>query len=159
MRRLTILALAALATLATSVASAQPRRVTIEERERRYVDPRDQDLVCYDRSGRRVDLGPGFGRWRPLATEVSATSTRQFINIEARAGRFDRIVLESTRGAPLIERVAVEFEDRRTQVWDVNRRLRRDAEEVIDLGGRKDVNRIIVYTNPRYGGAYSVFGT
>jgi hypothetical protein len=117
--------------------------------------------VCYDRHGRRVDLDrrPGFGGWRPLASEVSASSERQFINVENRAGRFDRLVLEGARGAPLIERVAVQFEDRRTQVWNVNRRLRRGAEATIDLGGRKDVNRIIVYTNPRYGGAYSVFGT
>jgi hypothetical protein len=62
------------------------------------------------------------------------------------------------RGAPVIERVAVEFENRQTQVWDVNRRLRRGADEMIDLGGPKRIHRIVVYTNPQYRGSYSIYG-
>ena len=52
----------------------------------------------------------------------------------------------------------VEFEDRQTQVWDVNRRLPRGADEVIELGGKKRIHRIVVYTNPSNRGAYSIYG-
>ncbi len=154
MRRLIILALATLATAAASVASAQPRRVTIEERDRPgYYEE------CYDRYGRRLEPDRWRGRWMTLSEETSATSERQFINVLGRGGRMDRLILEGASGTPMIERVAVEFADRQTQVWDLNRRLRPGADAVIELGGPKRIHRIIVYTDPRYRGSYSIYGT
>ena len=104
--------------------------------------------------------GVTLGRrsWAPIVQRNSATSERQFINVLGRGGHYRRLLVESVRGAPVIERVAVEFEDRQTQVWDVKRRLPRGADQVIDLGGPKRIHRIVVYTDPAYRGQYSIYG-
>lgn len=145
-----------------SVASAEPNRPV---RHERYADGHSYNEGYYDRGGKRVDRDRGRekdrgrGRWAPIAQQYSATSERQFINVLGKGGRFNRLLVEGVRGAPVIEKVAVEFEDRQTQVWDVNRRLPRGADEMIDLGGHRRIHRIVVYTNPQYRGAYSIYGT
>jgi hypothetical protein len=90
--------------------------------------------------------------------QSSATSQRQFINVLGRGGAYRRLLVEGVRGAPVIERIAVEFTDRQTQVWDVNRRLTRGADHEIRLGGPKRIHRIIVYTSPQFRGSYSIYG-
>lgn len=159
MRRLFLLA--ALAIVPASASAQVPDRVY--ERDRgRY-----NDCDCtrynfnegyYDRDGRRNPRGEGRGRWSALAEQTSATSERQFHNLAGHRGYYRRLLVESVRGAPVIERVAVEFADRRTQVWDLNRRMPLGADEMIDLGGPKRINRIIVYTDPQYSGSYSIYG-
>lgn len=167
MRRLILLA--ALATLPASVASAQPPPYREPYREPYRAPDRGPYCECdcsrysynegyYDREGRRTRRVEGRRRWTPIAEQTSATSERQFHNVLGRGGSYRRLLVESVRGAPVIERVAVEFTDRQTQVWDLNRRLPRGADEVINLGGPKRIHRIIVYTNPSYGGTYSIYG-
>jgi hypothetical protein len=177
MRRLVILA--ALAMGPGSIASAQTPHSPYWERERYgdrdynrdytydrdgYYDGTRYDDGYYDRDGRRVyDYWNARRRWTPLAQENGASNERQFINVAGRGGRFNRLLVEGVRGAPVIHRVAVEFEDwngraTNTQVWDVHRRLPRGADQVIDLGGRKRIHRIIVYTEPSHRGAYSIYG-
>jgi hypothetical protein len=146
-----------------SVASAEPVRPDrgpdhVYERDR-YDGRHDRGRYeRHDDRDRRSDRWFGRRRLEPIVQGSSASSERQFHNVLGRGGRFGRLVVEGVRGAPVIERVAVEFEDRQTQVWDVNRRLTRGADEVIDLGQRKRIHRIVVYTNPTYRGAYSIYG-
>jgi hypothetical protein len=98
-------------------------------------------------------------RWVTLADRTSADSNRQFINIEGRDA-YRQIRIEANRGAPIIKQIAIEFADERgnPQVIRMDARLPAGEGQTIDLnGGRRPVQRIIVYTEPG-GGSYSVFG-
>lgn len=97
------------------------------------------------------------GRWMPLARGYSAQSDRQFIML--RGTRLSKLRIEGVRGAPLIQKIAIEFGDGSSQAVDLDMTLPRGAGEVIDLNGRtRRVNRIIVYTDPRNRGSYSLYG-
>jgi len=162
MRGLVLLTAIAIAPVASvSTASADGPYRDRSHGERTYRDYRDgyrYDEGYYNRDGRRLDRRGRSARWAPIIQQNAATNERQFINVLGRGGRFNRLLVESVRGAPVIQRIAVEFEDRQTQVWDVNRRLPRGADEVIDLGGAKRIHRIVVYTSPAHRGAYSIYG-
>jgi len=162
MRRLVLLTALALAPATVASADHRPDRDRHGAREYRghrdYQDGDRYDDGYFNRDGRRVTRRGERGRWAPIVQQNSATSERQFINVLERGGRYNRLLVEGVRGAPVIQRVAVEFEDRQTQVWDLNRRLPRGADEVIELGGHKRIHRIVVYTNPSYRGAYSIYG-
>ncbi|HWO27057.1 MAG TPA: hypothetical protein VNO30_50350 [Kofleriaceae bacterium] len=159
--------LVALALAPASVASADPpyRGGRDSPSDREHARDREPggyrydryDEGYYERGGRRVDA-QDRRRWAPIVERSSATSARQFINVLGRGGRYRRLLVEGVRGAPVIERVAVEFEDRQTQVWDVGRRLPRGADHVIQLGGAKRIHRIVVYTDPAHRGQYSIYG-
>jgi len=167
MRRLAVLATLA---FATSTAAADPWPWDWSNRWSH--DPYDQD---YDDVGdQRPDFRPNFdehnygqdrwsrdfrGRWVPLARKYSAYSNAQQIILRGQGGPMRRISIRSDRGAPVITRVTVEFMGPQTpQITNMNRRLPPGAAEVIPLNRNRGVKRIIVYTEPRFGGAYSVFG-
>lgn len=99
-------------------------------------------------------------RWVPLAVRYSARDRRQDIVLRGRGGRFDRIRIEAERGAPMVNQIAIEFVNGAKHVVQMRARLPAGAGEVIRLpGGDRRINRVIVYTEPRYGGMYSVYGT
>ena len=108
--------------------------------------------------------GPGYHRgpervstrWVTLADHYSAESNRQFITVNS--GGFRRIRVEAVRGTPVIQQVKVEFNDvPDMQTVKMDARLTPGQGQTISLNGR-DVKRVIVYTDPAYGGAYSVYG-
>lgn len=96
-------------------------------------------------------------RWVTIADRYSADNDRQFIAVN---GEFRRLRVEAVRGAPVIHKVAIEFQnDPNVQVHDINARMRDGQAETIDLnGGVRQVRRIVVYTEPGRGGAYSIYG-
>jgi hypothetical protein len=98
------------------------------------------------------------GRWITLADRYSAESNRQYIAIKGQDA-FRRIRIEADRGAPVIRQVAIEFADTRdTQVVKLDARIAPGQGQTIDLnGGRRPVQRIVVYTDGGPG-SYSVFG-
>ena len=99
------------------------------------------------------------GRWVPLARHKSAFTNHQIV-LQGEGGPMRRISIQADRGAPVVTRVTVEFIGGQTpQITNVNRRLPSGTNEVISLNRNRGVKRIIVYTEPRFGGAYSVFGT
>lgn len=103
---------------------------------------------------------PRPSRWSALAEGYSAQAGRQFVQVQG--GQFDRIRVEATRGNPVITKVVVEFMDgpNNVQVVEPNTRLPRGEGYVINLNGRnRAINRIAIYTEPQYGGQYSVYGT
>jgi hypothetical protein len=161
MRRLVLLSALAMASAPAASAQTTYYRDRDTDRERNpdacRIGRDRYDGGYYDRDGRMRDWR-SRSRWVPIAERSSATTERQFINVAGRGGRFRCLLVEGVRGAPVIERVAVEFENRRTQVWDLNRRLMRGADEVIDLGGPRRIRRIIVYTEPARRGVYSIYG-
>jgi hypothetical protein len=98
------------------------------------------------------------GRWMTLARAMSAQSQRQFIPV--RGQRLSKLRIEGVRGAPAIQKIAIEFGDGTAQAVDLDLRLPRGTGEVIDLnGGTRRVNRIIVYSDPQTRGSYTVYGS
>lgn len=114
---------------------------------------------AYPRSGPGPRAERVQTRWVTLADRYSADSNRQQIAIRGQDA-FRRIRIEGSRGAPVIKQVAIEFADTRdTQVIRMDERLAPGQGRTIDLnGGRRPVQRIIIYTAPEYGGSYSVYG-
>ena len=97
------------------------------------------------------------GRWMPIATGYSAESGRQFITLNSRP--LHRLRVQAESGAPVIIQIGIEYQgDPNIQKVKLNSRLPAGAGEVISLNRNRGVKRIIVYTEPRYRGRYSVFG-
>jgi hypothetical protein len=141
---------------AGTVASAQPSVDARIQWRDRNPDPgwtRDR----YDRYDNSHWARDFRGRWVSLARGYSARSDRQFIQV--RGERLSKLRIEADRGAPVIEKIAIEFGNGEMQAVDLNMRLTRGTGEVIDLNGRdRRVRRVIVYTDSRSRGAYSLYG-
>jgi hypothetical protein len=146
--------LTAIAIAAPVVAFAQPSRVYVRDRDAEITWTRDR----YDRYDDSRWSRDYRGRWTPIARSYSTSSDRQFIKL--RGEPFSKIRIEGVRGRPVIQKIAIEFMNRTTQAVDLDMELRRGTGEVIDLHGRGDrrINRIIVYTDPRYRGSYTIYG-
>lgn len=155
MRRIALLT--TLAMSAGAVAYADPPVIRgeaqIEWRDRDTPWARDR-YERYDRSrwGREYR-----GRWHMLGGAFPASNDRQFIPV--RGERLRRLRIEAVRGAPAIDKIAVEFRDGTSQVVELDMRLPRGSGEVINLGDDRRVQRIIVYTHPDARGTYAVYGT
>jgi hypothetical protein len=152
--------IAILTTLAMSAGTAvyaAPARVADRDDVRVQVRDGDWTRDRYD-NYRRSHWSHDFrGRWQTLARAYSAQTQRQFIPV--RGAMLSKLRVEGVRGAPVIEKIGIEFGDGTSQAVDVNMRLSGGAGEVIDLnGGVRKVNRIIVYTDGRTRGSYSIYG-
>lgn len=100
------------------------------------------------------------GRWVTLAREYSARTDRQFISVSGQGGRFDHLILRADRGTPVITKVVIEYlNNPNAQAVTLDTRIPTGESEMIRLNGSQRINRIIVYSEPRYGGSYSIFGT
>lgn len=97
--------------------------------------------------------------WVQLADRYSADAPSQQIDLRGR-GEFRKIRVEGARGAPVINKVTIDYsDDEPAQVVPIHEQLSPGEGRDIDLnGGRRPVKRIIVYAEPGYGGAYSVLG-
>src|SRR5690242_13346888 len=90
----------------------------------------------YDRQGeydQRVD-DSGQQRVVMLANDYVTATGNHIFDVGAQAGRFSRLRIQPTRGAPFIRKVAVVFMNGQQQGTVVNRPLDRGA-LVIDLQG------------------------
>jgi hypothetical protein len=105
------------------------------------------------------------GGWEPLAERYQA-SERQDINLGPNTRPFHRIRIEAVEGRPKIDKVVIQFGSgskryRSQQVVTMYRPLEgyNRARDIEVNGGERQINRIVVYADPRFGGEYSVFGT
>jgi hypothetical protein len=98
-------------------------------------------------------------RWVRLAPIQTARQQTQQIMLNGNHQRLHKLRIKAVRGAPVIHRVTIDYLNRDAQVVTVNSRIVRGTGEVIRIDPNSRIQRIIVYTEPRYGGAYSVFGT
>jgi len=173
MRALKILTVVTLAAAASVAAAAPPdydRDYSDDGRD--YGDdglgyrPYDSRDVRYDREASRGDQYSRwdarerdyYGRWMPLVRGTLADDGRQNILFRGTGGRVDKLRIQADRGAPLIKRVAVEYRNGMREVIRVNTQLRRGQGQVIDVDDNRRVREIIVITDPRYRGRYSVYG-
>jgi hypothetical protein len=92
-------------------------------------------------------------RWLTIANMYSAETNRQFLHLRDQV--YDKLRIEAVRGAPMINQIAVLYANGTTQVVKLRERLPWGAGEVIRLN-REPIRRVVVYTDPRYGGAYSI---
>jgi hypothetical protein len=156
MKHIALLTAIAMAT-PVAAAYAQPRgEVRVEVRDR----PDGWRHERYDHYGRSHFNTDFRGRWISLGGGFNANNHRQFIAVNGQS-RFNRIRIEGVRGEPVIQKVTIEFAGRQggSQSVDFNEALPNGAGEVIDLNGDdRRISRIIVYTDPRSRGSYSVYG-
>ncbi len=147
--------LTVLALTASTAAFAQP--YTNHRDESRAVVRVDFNRDRYDRYDRSHWRRDFRGRWVTIARANSARSDRQFIHVDGQ--RYRKLRIEGVRGQPMVQKIAIEFADGTAQAIDLNARLGNGAGEVIDLnGGVRSINRIIVYTEPRARGSYTLYG-
>jgi hypothetical protein len=97
------------------------------------------------------------GRWVTIAEGTGEGGRREFrLPVDNR--RYGKLRLEATRGAPAIEKIAIEFGKGPTQVIPINSRLEPGGGEILDLDGdERRVVRVIVYPMARSRGVYTVF--
>lgn len=163
MKRLALLMTAAALALPAAVASADPD-VRVQVRGEARLEPGRGDVVVlkrdrYERFDRSRWGGREYrGRWNSLGFYNSQTDA-QALHLDGR--RYGKLRIEATRGAPVIERMVIDFGNGRTQVVDLNMRLTPGVGEVIDLDGVRDrrIARIMVYSAPRTRGTFQVFGS
>jgi hypothetical protein len=96
-------------------------------------------------------------RWVTLADHFSAQSDKQTIKVNGQDA-FRRLRIEAVGGAPVIRQIGVEYSSGATQKLTVEERLAPGQARTFTLNGGEPVHRIIVYADPQYGGAYSVYG-
>jgi len=97
-------------------------------------------------------------RWVMLADHYSAENKGQQIMLRGR-GEFRRLRIEGERGAPVIKQVTIDYENLSPQIVHLNTQLPAGQGQTIRLNGNgAEIKRVIVYTEPQYGGMYSVFG-
>jgi hypothetical protein len=168
MHALKFLTIATLAA-ASSVAAAQERDQFNDDRDYSYddrgyheYDSRDQR---YDREADRRDRYSRWDRsrnydhrWLPLVRGTSADDGRQNILFRGNGGRLDNLRLQADRGAPVIKRVVVEYLNGAREVVRVNTQLRPGQGQLIRVDQNQPVREIIVITDGRYRGRYSVYG-
>jgi len=140
MRHLAFLTAAVLAVLPATAASAYPGGP-------------DQPLGDrYQRDQRFAD------RWMTLSTYTPARQGRETVTLTGRDRKIDRIRIQAARGAPKIRRVIVQYANREVQRMPINMQLSPGQNQVIQLDRDRRVASITVETDPRYGGAYSLYG-
>jgi hypothetical protein len=134
----------------------QPRTV-FRDRDHDRDDP-GWSRERYDRYDRSRWSRDFHGRWVPLAQGYSARTDRQFINLGG-YGRYRKLRIEAVRGEPVLLKIAIEFANGTNQAVEYREALPAGTGEVIDLNGDvRRIKRIIIYTDPRSRGSYSIYG-
>ncbi|HEY5937374.1 MAG TPA: hypothetical protein VIU61_22155 [Kofleriaceae bacterium] len=143
MRRLALLTTLALAG-GTLTAAAEPQW---RDRDRDYRDGYGYREVRRDRG------------WTQLAPVHTGRIQTQQIMLNGNHQRLHKLRIQAVRGAPVVTRVTIDYMHREAQVVPVNSRVSRGEGTVIRIDPNARIQRILVYTEPRYGGAYTVLGT
>ena len=121
------------------------------------------DSQWRDRDHRRNDYsyreGPRNRDWVRLAPVHNARTETNQIMLNGRHRRIHKLRIQAVRGAPVIYKVTIDYMNRQPQVVSLQSRVVRGTGEVIHLDPNARIQRILVYSEPRYGGAYTVLGT
>ncbi len=98
-------------------------------------------------------------RWMTLSRATPARQGRDTVTLRGPDRRIDRLKIEADRGAPRIRRVIVQYANREVERLPVDVQLARGQQQIIQLDRDRRVARITVETDPRFAGAYSLYGT
>jgi hypothetical protein len=157
-----ILLITALSVAGTMSVSAQPYRQApspqVDRRDDRDYDGTDyfeRERAPYQRFDRTRWHRDFRSRWVTLANGYAANTTRQ--NLPLRGQTFDRLRIEGVRGNPVITQVQIIYTNGTIQKIDLDARFPVGAGEVLRLNA-SPIQRIVINTDPRSGGAYSLHG-
>ncbi len=157
-----ILLITALSAAGSMSVSAQPYRPApspqVDRRDDRDYDGADyfeRERAPYQRFDRTRWHRDFQSRWVTLANGYAANTTRQ--NLPLRGQTFDRLRIEGVRGNPVITQVQVIYTNGTIQKFDLGARFPVGAGEVLRLNA-SPIQRIVINTDPRSGGAYSLHG-
>jgi hypothetical protein len=162
MKRLMLITTLAAATLAPAVASAWPGRPS---------DPPTAGDPVHEPNW-LPDRGAYYGgdtydtrsserfrdRWITLSSFTPGRQGRETVQLTGRERRIDRIKIRAVRGAPVVKQVILQYGNGTYERRPVNLQLRPGQESTISLAPDRRVERIMVLTDPKAGGAYSLLG-
>jgi hypothetical protein len=97
-------------------------------------------------------------RWRPIAQTQYARSDSQQILLYGNHPRYRALRIQAVRGAPVIQAITIQYINRPAQYIKLHQRIVPGNDEIIRLDSPAKIQRVIVYTEGRYGGAYTVLG-
>lgn len=146
---------------ASTAASAQPwyGNRPVNKDQRAYDRKTDEGYRKGDEGYRPYERYGEPGRWMVLLDRYTASSNRQFIPLGAHFGRFSRLRIEGAEGQPFVHKLAIFYMNGTEQVVDIERPLAAGQGIVVNLnGGRRALQRIVVYTEPDYQSSYSIMG-
>ncbi|MEO8705993.1 MAG: hypothetical protein ABI867_38545, partial [Kofleriaceae bacterium] len=153
-RRMTMKKLALIT--AFLIAGSSAAALADRDHDRRGDRYNNGDRDRYDRFGDTRWSREYSGRWTTLGSRYAASSKTNQIFVNN--GRFDKIRVEADRGTPVITKVTIEYNNAAPQYVPMNSRLSQGNGEVIRLNSNRPIKRVIVYTEPRSGGHFSVYG-
>jgi hypothetical protein len=94
------------------------------------------------------------GDWVELASPTPARHGREYISVDA---RYSHLRIDAHNGRPDVKRVRVVFKDD-SPTRDVRVSLGPSRTAVIDLRGSKAIDHVVVISDPRSRGTYTVKG-
>lgn len=161
MKRLILLTTLAAAALVPATASAWPGTPSDPPyagdpapSEPTWRPDRDRGYETYDS---RYDRG-FRERWITLSPFTPARKGRETVILTGRERRIDRVKLTAVRGAPMVHQVIIQYGNGQYERRPVNHQLSPGRDAVISIDSGRRVQKIMVLTDPRAGGAYSVLG-
>lgn len=143
----------------STLAFAQPKR--------EKVSPRDETssgrLVLDKTAAPRKRLAPRqVDGWTELADATPTKFGTVFVMVGgAQTGTFTTLRVEASSGKVAVRRVRVYFTDGKDKTFPVSKTLdsKRRKATYIDLGGYKEIERIVVTTVGSVRGEYTIHGT
>jgi hypothetical protein len=95
------------------------------------------------------------GNWVELASPTPARHGKEFITVD---GRYAQLRIDAAKGRPKVKSVRIVYANGKDRVVRVGRTLKgKQKTAVVDLSGAP-IEHIVVETNPRAGGSYTVTG-
>jgi hypothetical protein len=117
-------------------------------------DKETTERVSY--SGKAQDAAADEA-WVELASPTPASHGREFIQLDEDAGPFVRLRIDAVAGRPTIRTVRISYRDGKQRVVRIDKVLSAKP-AVIDLGGPKRIERLVVVTEGSKKMTYSVRG-
>jgi hypothetical protein len=127
--------------VAAQVVSAEPTKEETAER------------VSY--SGKKAKPPAPTEDWVELATPTPAAHGREYITVD---GQYGQIKIEATKGRPLVRSVRIDYRNGKHKVVKLDRLLGRGASTTIQIQGQHDITQIVVDTDWKSRGMYTVHG-
>ena len=134
------------------VASASPASAQLKQEE-------NSGRVRLDDDVRPHDAPRQPGDWVELASPTPAKHGTEFVLVGKDAGSFARLRVSAEKGRTIVRRVKVFFVDGETKTVNVDKSLAQGKSTIVDLGGDKTIDRIVVTTETGTRGMYAIYGS
>jgi hypothetical protein len=95
--------------------------------------------------------------WIQVGTPTPASHGREYITIDPDAGAFVRLRIDATAGRPIVRSVRLDFKDGKSRVVSVDRIVEKSKPAYVDLGGAKQLERIVVVSEGSAKASYAVY--